>query len=193
MKEQLKLMKELTKKFSSKYEFCNGDINKSILTLRKGVYLHDYMDSWERFNQIYLPDKKAFYRELILEDISYEDYIHAQKVFEEFNIKYLGEYHDLYLKTDVLLLADVFENFREMCLYFYELDPIKFFSAPGLASKMALKKIQVKLDLSTDIVMLLMVEKGIRGKICNIVYHYAKANKICMAKIKNRHTFNTGM
>ena len=116
IKEQLKLMNELTKKFSNRYEFCNGDINKSILMLRKGVYLHDYMDSWERFNQISLPDKKAFYRELILEDISYEDYIHVQKVFEEFNIKYLGEYHDLYLKTDVLLLADVFENFREMCL-----------------------------------------------------------------------------
>ena len=70
-------MNELTKKFWNRYEFCNGDINKSILMLRKGVYLHDYMDSWERFNQISLPDKKAFYRELILEDISYEDYIHA--------------------------------------------------------------------------------------------------------------------
>ena len=138
------------------------------------------MDSWERFNEVSLPDKKPFYRELILDDISDEDYIHAQKVAEEFRLKYLDEYYDLYLQSDVLFLADVFEKFREMCLEFYELDPTKFISAPGLAWQTALKKNQVKMDLLTDIAMLLIVEKDIRGGICNAVYQYAKANNIYM-------------
>ena len=90
--------------------------------------------------------------------------LHAWKrVFKDFEIKNLGEYHDLYLKSDTLLLADVFENFSKMCLNIYQLDPAKFLSAPGLAWQAALKKTVVKLELLTDIDMLLMVEKGIRG------------------------------
>ena len=90
--------------------------------------------------------------------------LHAWKrVFKDFEIKNLGEYHDLYLKSDTLLLADVFENFSKMCLNIYQLDPAKFLSAPGLAWQAALKKTAVKLELLTDIDMLLMVEKGIRG------------------------------
>ena len=90
--------------------------------------------------------------------------LHAWKrVFKDFEIKNLGEYHDLYLKSDTLLLADVFENFSKMCLNIYQLDPAKFLSAPGLARQAALKKTVVKLELLTDIDMLLMVEKGIRG------------------------------
>ena len=138
------------------------------------------MDSWERFNEVSLPDKKHFYSELILEDISNEDYIHAQKVFGEFELKYQGGYHDLYLKIDVLLLADVFENFRKIRLEICELDPAKFISAPGLTWQAVLKKIQVKLDLLADIDMLLMVEKGDRGGICNAVHHFGKANNIDM-------------
>ena len=90
--------------------------------------------------------------------------------------KTLEEYHDLYLKTGVILLADVFENFRKMYSEVYELDPVKFISAPGLAWQAALKKTGVELDLLTDIGMLLMVEKGVIGAICNAVHHYAKAN-----------------
>ena len=90
--------------------------------------------------------------------------LHAWKrVFKDFEIKNLGEYHDLYLKSDTLLLADVFENFSKMCLNIYQLDPAKFLPAPGLAWQAALKKTVVKLELLTDIDMLLMVEKGIRG------------------------------
>ena len=90
--------------------------------------------------------------------------LHAWKrVFKDFEIKILGEYHDLYLKSDTLLLADVFENFSKMCLNIYQLDPAKFISAPGLAWQAALKKTVVKLELLTDIDMLLMFEKGIRG------------------------------
>ena len=103
--------------------------------------------------------------------------MHAQKVFEERKLKDLGEYHDLYLKSDVLLLADVFENFRKICLEIFEVDPPKFISALGLAWQAALKRTQVELGLLTDIDVLLIVEKGITRGICNAVHHYAQANK----------------
>ena len=88
----------------------------------------------------------------------------------------MGEYHDLYFKNDTLLLADVFENFREMCLEIYQLDPGKFLSAPGLAWQVAFKKTKVELELLTDIDMLLMVEKGKRRGICHPINRYGKAN-----------------
>ena len=134
------------------------------------------MDSWERFNETSLPDKKAFYSELNLEDITDKDYAHAQKVFEEFKLKNLGDYHDLYVQSDTLLLADVFENFRNMCLDIYGLDPVYFVSAPGLAWQACLKKTEVKLELLTDYQMLLMIEEGIRGGMCQSTHRYAKAN-----------------
>ena len=109
-------------------------------------------------------------------NITDADYAHAKRVCKDFQMKNLREYHDLYVQSDTLLLADVFENFRNMCLKIYELDPAKFLSAPGLAWQAALKKTKVKLDLLTDIDMLLMVEKGIRGGICHSIYRYAKAN-----------------
>ena len=95
---------------------------------------------------------------------------------KDFEIKNLGEYHDLYVQSDTLLLANIFENFRNMSLEIYELDPAKFLSAPGLACNTTLKETKVKLDLLTDIDMLLMVGKGIRGGICHSIYRYAKAN-----------------
>ena len=98
------------------------------------------MDSWEKFDETSLPPKKDFYSNLNLENISDEDYSHAKKVWDVFEIKSLGEYHNLYVKTDTLLLADIFENFRNMCLYIYELDPVHFVSAPGLAWQACLKK-----------------------------------------------------
>ena len=123
------------------------------------------MDSWERFNETSLPPKESFYSELNLEDISDKDYLHAQKVWDVFEIRNLGEYHDLYVQSDTLLLADVFENFRNMCLDEYRLDPAHFFTAAGLAWQAHLKKTGVKLELLTNYDMLLMVEKGIRGGI----------------------------
>ena len=95
---------------------------------------------------------------------------------KDLEIKNLGEYHDLYDQGDTLLLADVFENFRNMCLEIYELDPAKFLPSPRLAWQAALMKTKVKLDLLTDIDMLLMVAKGIRGRICHFVYRYARDN-----------------
>ena len=91
------------------------------------------MDSWERFNETTLPNKKAFYSKLYLQDITDEDYIHAQKGFQELKLKKLGEYHDLYAQSDTLLLADAFENFRNKCIEIYELDPAHFLSATGSA------------------------------------------------------------
>ena len=105
----------------------------NLLLLRKGVYPYEYIDSQERFNEIILPDKKAFYSELNLEDTTNKDYAHAQKVFKELNLKNLGHYHDLYVQSDTLLLADVFKNLRNKCFEIYEVDPAHFLSATGLA------------------------------------------------------------
>ena len=134
------------------------------------------MDSWERFDENKIPPKEAFYSELNLEDISDEDYAHVQKVWDVFEIKNRGEYHDLYVQSDTLLLADVFENFRDMCLEIHELDPAHFLYAPGLAQQACLKKTKVNLELLTAIDMLLMTEAEIRGVMCQSIYRYAKAN-----------------
>ena len=134
------------------------------------------MDDCSRFDEEKLPDKSDFYSGLNMEEISGIDYRYAEKVFNKFNIKNLGEYHDLYVQGDTLLLADVFENFRDMCLNMYGLDPVYFLSAPGLAWQACLKKTGVKLELINDIDMLLMIEKGIRGGICHSIHRRAKAN-----------------
>ena len=91
------------------------------------------MDDWEKFNETSLPKKEDFYIHLNMKDITDTDYVHAKRVCKEFEIRNLGEYHDLYVQSDTLLLADVFENFRKMCLKIYKLDPVKFLSAPRLA------------------------------------------------------------
>ena len=134
------------------------------------------MDSWERFNETTLPNKKTFYSKLYLENITDEDYIHAQILFEEFQLKNLGEYHDLFVQGDTLTLADVFENFTNKSIELYELAPAHFLSGPGLAWQACLKKTGVKSELLTSNDTLMMVEKGIRGRICHAIHRYAKAN-----------------
>ena len=134
------------------------------------------MDSWDIFNGTSLPDEKAFYSKLNLEDINDKDYVHAQKVFKELKLKNLGDYHDLYVQSDTLLLADVFENFRNKCIKIYELGPTHFLSAPGLAWSACLKKTELELEVLTNTDMLLMAEKGIRGGIYQAIQRYAKAN-----------------
>ena len=176
-KECQRSTKPLIREFPSIYEFCNGDLNKIFLLLRKGVYPYEDMHSWEKFDEITIPPTEAFYSKLNLEDISDTDYQHAQKVWEVFQIKNRGEYLGLYAQSDTLLLADMFKNFRKMWLVIYEFDPVFFVSAPGLAWQAGLKTTKVKLKLLTDYNMLLMVEKGIRGGICQATHKYAKANK----------------
>ena len=111
-----------------------------------------------------------------MENIEDIDYRHGNNVFKRFKLKNLGEYHDLYMQSDTLLLADVFENFRNTCLKVYELDPTHFLSLPGLAWQACLKKMSIKLELLGDYDMLLMVEEGIRGRICPSIHRHAKAN-----------------
>ena len=171
---------ELIERFASTYEFCNNDLNKFILLLRKGVYPYEYMDNSERFNVTLLPNKEYFYNNLNMENIDDIDYRHGSNVFKRFKLKNLGEYHDLYVQSDTLLLGNVFENFRKTCLRVYELDPAHFLSLPGLVWQACLKKTNVKLELLTDYNMLLMVEEGIRGGICHAIPRYAKANNIYM-------------
>ena len=135
---------------------------------RKGVYPYDYIDSLIKFSEEKLPPKEKFFNRLNETHISDENYDHAQNVREKFGLKNMGEYHDLYLKSDVLLLADVFEEFRSVCLENYQLDPAWHYTSPGLAWDAALKKTEVRLELLTDPDMLLMFEEGIRGGVSMI-------------------------
>ena len=109
-----KLDEKLKKRLKNTFEFSANDINKFILLLRKGVYPSEYMEDWEKFNETALPEKEEFYSNLNTEEITDADYMHAKRVCKDFEIKKIGEYHDLYLKSDILLLADVFENFRKL-------------------------------------------------------------------------------
>ena len=170
-----KSINDLIEKFPNTYQICNGDLNKFVLLLRKGVYPFEYMDSWEKFNETSLPPKKYFYSELNLEGISDKDYLHAQKVLKEYCTD-IGDYHDLYAQTDTFLLADVFEKLSDKCIEIYGLDPY-FYSANGLAWQACLKKSDGKLELLTDYQMLLMIQEGIRGGMCQSVHRYANANE----------------
>ena len=163
-------------KFHNMYQLCNKDPNKFALLLRKGVYPYRYMDSWKRFKEESLPNEEYFYSELNNEHITKEDHSHAQKVWKVFKIKNLVEYHDLYVQSGALLLADVFENFRDKCIEKYELDPAHFLSAPGLGWQACLKKTGVELELLTDPDMLLTFEDGTNGVMFNAIHRYAKAN-----------------
>ena len=134
------------------------------------------MSEWEKFKETKLPPKEAFYSKVNMVGVKDEDYEHARKVWREFGIKNLREYHDLYLKTDVILLANVFEAFRDVCLKNYDLDPAHSYTAPGLAWKACLMKTRIRLELLLDLDMLLMFERAIRGGITQSVHRWAKAN-----------------
>ena len=146
------------------------------LLLRKGVYLYDYMDSPAKFQETQLSPKEAFYSLFKDEHVSDEDYAHAQNIFITFSTRNMGDYHDLYLKSDVLLLADVFENFHNICLNYYELDPCHFYTSSGLAWQACLKMTGVELELLTDPDMYLFVEEGLRCGISMISNRLSKAN-----------------
>ena len=158
---------------------------KLSLVKRKGFYPYEYMNSLKRFKENKIPPKEAFYSRLTGEGISDEDYEHVKKVWKVFGMKTLQDYHDLYNVTDVLLLADVFENFRNVCMENYKLDPAHYFTAPGLAWDACLKITDVELELLSDIDMLLMIEKGIRGGVSMISNRYAKANNKYMGESFN--------
>ena len=130
----------------------------------------------KKLDETSLPPKEALYSEPTGESITDEDYQHAQTVWKEFNIESMKDYHKLYNLSDVLLLVDIFENFRSICMNHYGLDPAWYFSAPGLAWDATLKITKVQLELLNDPDMLLMIESGIRGGIATISHRHAKAN-----------------
>ena len=170
-----KLVSNLPKealKYTSE-EFTGKELS---LMSQKGVYPYDQMDSFEKFNQTELPTKDQFYSILNDQDITNDEYNHAKKVWNTFNIKTMGECHDLFLKSDVLLLADVFESFRKTCLQYYKLDLCHYFTSPGLSWDAMLKMTNIKLELMTDVDMFQLIEKGMCDGVSYIANRYGKAN-----------------
>ena len=155
-------------------KYCSG--KKLSLLLRKGVYPYDYVDSLKKSDEKSLPPKEAFYSKLTGEGITDKDYQHAQIVWNEFNIESMKDYHNLYNLSDALLLADVLENFRNICMNHYGLDPAWYFIAPVLERDAALKITKVQLELLNDSDMLLIIKSGIREGIATISHRNAKAN-----------------
>ena len=143
---------------------------------QKGIYPYSYMTSFSRFEETSLPPKDAFKNDLTGDDISDKNYEFGEQVWTAMNCESLGDYHDLYLYQDVFLLADIFEQFRDVCLKNYELDPAHYYTVPGLAWDAALKFTGVKLETLHDIEMHQFIERGMRGGISIITTRYAKAN-----------------
>ncbi len=146
------------------------------LLKRKGVFPYEYMTDFTKLGETSLPPKEAFYSQLNDSNISDKDYDHAQNVWKTFDCKTMKNYHDLYLKTDVLLLADVMTEFRKTCKKTYGLDALHYYTSPGLAWDAMLKYTEAELDLISDPNMYLMIEKGIRGGVSSIMKRYSKAN-----------------
>ena len=176
MSSSLKKLVSNLPRESLKYTSRRFKGDKFDLMIRKGIYPYDYMDSFDKFEDTVLPTKDQFYSLLNDEHISDEDYNHAQKVWKTFSMNNMGDYHDLYLQSDILLLVDVFENFRKTCLEYYKLDPCHYFTSPGLSWDAMLKMTDIKLELMTDIDMFQFIEKGLRGGISYIANRYGKAN-----------------
>ena len=170
------LVNNLAKGGHEFWGFEKGSPKQKELLIRKGVYPYENMNSWDKFEETRLPSKDEFYSKLNMSGISGKDHQHACKVWNEFGLKNMGDYHDLYLETDVILLANVFELFRKVCLDSYGLDPAHFYTATGLAWKACLKKTGVNLELLKDPDMLLMFECGIRVGITQSVHKWANAN-----------------
>ena len=145
------------------------------LVKQKGVYPYEYMDSFKKFSEDKLPYRYKFFSSLKDKCISEKDYLNANNIWNVFKINTTGGYHDLYLKTDVLLLADVFEKFINTCLDPW-IDPSHYFSSPGLSWDAMLEMTEIELDLISDIGMHLFIEKGMRGGVSYIAKRHSKAN-----------------
>ena len=168
-----------------KSQFQNLTEEQIALIMKKGVYPYEYMSDPTKFKETQLPPIEEFSStlyssaingELKRVPISDDNYEHAKNVYKELKCETLKDYHDLYLKTDVMLLADCFENFRRTCLKYYDLDPAHYLTAPGLSWDAMLKKTNVKIELFQDQSMLEFIECGMRGGISVISHRYAKAN-----------------
>ena len=177
IKFTLKSLDDLVKGLGpDQFKSLEKEMGDNKLLKKKGIFPYEFMTDFDKLNVYKLPPKNKFYSKLNDSNIDDEEYEHAQKVWKEFNCKTMRNYHDLYLKTDVLLLTDVMENYRNICIDNYGLDPLWYYTAPGLAWDAALKISKIELELLTDPDMYLMVENGIRGGISTIMKRYAKAN-----------------
>ena len=156
------------------------------LMSQKGVYPYDFMDSFEKFNQTELPNKDQFYSILNDQHITDDEYDHANKVWNTFMIKTMGKYHGLYLVSDLLLLTDVFENFRKTCMQYHKFDPCHYFTSPGLIWDAMLKMTKIKLELMADIDMFQFMEKGMRGGVSYITNRYGNANNKYMKEYNEK-------
>ena len=171
---------------SNQFKTLEKEMGTNELLKKKGVFPYEFMSSFNKLNVNKLPPKNEFYSKLNNTNISNEEYKHAQNVWKTFKCKTMRDYHNLYLKTDVMLLADVMENYRNVCIDNYELDPLWYYTAPGLAWDAALKISNVKLELITDPNMYLMIENGIRGGVSTITKRYAKANNPYMQEYDSK-------
>ena len=165
------------------------------LLMKKGVYPYEWMDNVEKMKSTSLPSKSDFFSTLNNEGISDDDYQHALTVWTKFDCKTFRDYHRLYLETDVLLLADILENFRNTCLEHYQLDPAWFYTAPGMSWQAMMKMTGINLELLTDSDMYSFFELGIRGGICMASLRYAKAEpgKSHIAYIDMNNLYGKGL
>ncbi|XP_071632794.1 uncharacterized protein [Temnothorax longispinosus] len=168
------LDKNKLKIIRSKFSTLSDD-DFELLT-RKGVFPYEYVDSVEKLEDTCLPPRDSFYSSLTGETVSESDYAHAANVWQRFSVRTLGEYSNLYLKTDVLLLADVFENFRDICVVSYGLDPAYYCTLPGFTWDDMLKHTCINFELLTDIDMVMFIERGICGGLSQCFGRYAQAN-----------------
>ncbi|XP_011700257.1 PREDICTED: uncharacterized protein LOC105457338 [Wasmannia auropunctata] len=166
-KEKLRIMQR---------EYPNLATEDFDLLKRKGVFPYEYIDCVEKLKETRLPPRESFYSSLTDDTVSESDYAHAVNVWQRFSIQTLGEYSDLYLKTDVLLLADIFENFRDSCIASYGLDPAYYYTLPGFTWDAMLKHTRINFELLTDIDMVMFVERGTRGGLSQCSNRHARAN-----------------
>ena len=177
-------------RYSSKNDIIKTEKCLDLLT-EKGVYPYDYMNAFDKFNDEQLPSKEQFYSRLTEEDLTNDDYNKAKQIWKHFGIKSMGDYHDLYLKTDVLLLTDVFENFRDMCLSYYGLDPVYYYTLPNFAFDAMLKLTGIEIDLVYDQEMYEMIEAGLRGGMTQTTCKKVEANNKYMGSDYDKNKANS--